>query len=275
LSLQNEPLYETKDYPGTLMLADQQRDLIAHYVGPALRKAGLNIGILAYDHNWDHPEYPEAILADPASAQYVLGSAFHCYGGDVSAQGKVHDEYPDKGLWMTECSGGAWQKGNLLAITEKLVIESTRQWAKAVVLWGLALDDKNGPHAGGCASCRAFVIVNRSTQPHSVTYTADYYAIGHASRFVHPGAVRIDSSELSQAGIENVAFKNTDGSIILLALNNADTSQDFSVCWHGKSFKTSLSAGSVATYEWRGMTSLNRTSTHTDSDRTSRPGDEP
>jgi len=152
---------------------------------------------------------------------------------------------------MTECSGGTWQKGNLLAVTEKLLIESTRQWAKAVVLWGLALDDKNGPYAGGCGTCRGFVTIDRSAEPHKVTYTADYYAVGHASRFVHPEAVRINSTELSQPGVETVAFKNSDGSIVLLALNNADTSQGFSVSWHGKSFKTTLSAGSVATYEWR------------------------
>jgi glucosylceramidase len=123
---------------------------------------------------------------------------------------------------MTECSGGTWRKGNLLAGTEKLIIESSREWAKAVVLWGLALDEKNGPNSGGCATCRGFVTVNRSTEPHAVTYTADYYAIGQASQFVHPGAVRIDSNELGQSGIETVAFKNTDGSIVLLVLNNAD-----------------------------------------------------
>jgi len=250
LSLQNEPLYETKDYPGTLMPADQQKELIAKYVGPALQKAGLHAGILAYDHNLDHPEYPETILADPAGAQYVPGSAFHCYGGNVSAQGRVHEQFPDKGLWMTECSGGTWQKGNILAITERLVIESTRQWAKTVVLWGLALDEKNGPNSGGCATCRGFVTVDSSAEPPTVTYTADYYAIGHASRFVHPGAVRIDSSELSQDGLETVAFKNTNGSIVLLVLNNGDTSQNFSVSWHGNSFRTSLNAGSVSTYEW-------------------------
>jgi glucosylceramidase len=92
--------------------------------------------------------------------------------------------------------------------------------------------------------------VDRSVEPHTVTYTTDYYAIGHASRFVLPGAVRIDSSDLSQAGLETVAFENTNGSIVLLVLNNADTSQDFSVSWHGSSFRTSQSAGSVCTYQW-------------------------
>ena len=251
LSVQNEPLYETSDYPGTLMQAEQQRELIGKFVGPALQKAGLRTGILAYDHNWDHPEYPETILADPTAAQYAQGSAFHCYGGDVSAQEKVHNQFPDKGLWMTECSGGTWQKGNLLAITEKLVIESTRQWAKAVVLWGLALDEKNGPNSGGCATCRGLITVDRSAEPHQVTYTADYYAIGHVSRFVYPGALRIHSSDQSPAGLESVAFKNTDGTIVLLVLNSADTPQDFSVSWRGSSFRTSLSAGSVSTYQWR------------------------
>lgn len=251
LSLQNEPLYETKDYPGTLMLADQERDLIAKFVGPALKKVSPQTSILAYDHNWDHPEYPETILADPEAAQYVAGSAFHCYGGDVSAQSPVHDKFPDKGLWMTECSGGTWQKGNVLAITEKLIIESTRNWAKSTVLWGFVLDDKNGPNSGGCATCRGFVTVNRSAEPHTVTYTPDYYAIGQASKFVHPGAVRIASNDLAASGIETSAFQNLDGSIVLLVLNNADTTADFEVNWRGKSFRSSLSAGSVSTYVWR------------------------
>lgn len=71
----------------------------------------INTGILAYDHNWDQPEYPQTILAGPAAAQYVPGSAFHGYGREVSAQGKVHDKYPDKGLWMMECSGGYLAEG--------------------------------------------------------------------------------------------------------------------------------------------------------------------
>jgi glucosylceramidase len=250
LSLQNEPLYETKDYPGTLMLADQQKELIAKFVGPALKQAGLKTSILVYDHNWDHPEYPETVLADPEAAQYVAGTAFHCYGGEVSAQTPVHDRFPDKGLWMTECSGGTWQKGNLLAVTAKLVIGSTRNWSKAVVLWGLALDENNGPNSGGCATCRGFVTVNRGAEPHTYIFTADYYAIGHASKFVHPGAVRIGSNDLSSAGLESVAFQNPDGSIALLVLNNTDAARDFEIGWHGRSVKTTLSAGSFATYVW-------------------------
>jgi glucosylceramidase len=153
---------------------------------------------------------------------------------------------------MTECSGGSWQKGNLLAATEKLVIESSREWAKSVVLWGLALDEKNGPFAGGCKTCRAFVTVDESSTPHKVSYTADFYAIGQASEFVRPGAVRIESTDLGAKSLETVAFENTDHSVALLVLNNADAVTNFSVSWHGKSIQTALAAGSVATYSWSG-----------------------
>jgi glucosylceramidase len=93
--------------------------------------------------------------------------------------------------------------------------------------------------------------VNRSSTPHTVTYTPDYYAIGHASKFVHPGAQRIGSNDLGgAAGIETVAFRNPDGSIVLVVLNNADTPGELWVSWHARSFKTTISAGSVSTYLW-------------------------
>jgi glucosylceramidase len=251
LSVQNEPLYETKDYPGTLMIASQQKKFIGGYLGPALRKAGLDTKILAYDHNWDHPEYPLEVMSDPEAGRFVAGSAFHCYGGDVAAQSDVHSRYPEKGLWMTECSGGTWQKGNLLAVTAQLLIESTRNWAQAVVLWGIALDEKHGPNSGGCDTCRGFVTVDRSTTPHRVIYTEDYYAIGHASRFVHPGARRISSPDFGRSGLETVSFQNKDGSIVLLVLNNASTDAAFAIRWEGKVAHAKLSPGALATYEWK------------------------
>jgi glucosylceramidase len=251
LSLQNEPLYETPDYPGTLMPAKQQAQLISNFVGPALQKAGIKAGILAYDHNWDHPEYAIEVFSDPVTASFTLGSAFHCYGGDASAQVAVHERFPNKGVWLTECSGGTWQRGNVLAVTGRLIVESSREWSKSVVLWGLALDDKNGPNSGGCATCRGLVTIDRSSEPHKVVYTPDYYAIGQASKFVRPGAVRIGSTDFGPATLESVAFQNLDGSIALLVLNNADNPADFSVSWSGKSFPASLKAGSMSTYVWR------------------------
>jgi glucosylceramidase len=250
LSIQNEPLYETKDYPGTLMPAEQQLAIIRDQLGPAMEQAKLKTKILIYDHNWDRPDYPTTILSDPAAAKYVAGTAFHCYGGEVSAQSTVHDRFPEKGFWETECSGGTWQTGNLLAVTAQLLIESTRNWAKSVVLWNMVLDQKNGPNAGGCATCRGLLTVDHSVSPAKVIRTLDYYAMGQASKFVSPGAQRIDSTDFGRQSLESVAFQNQDGSIALLVLNNAAQDSKFDVSWRGESFSYSLPAGAFVTFSW-------------------------
>lgn len=250
MTVQNEPLNETHDYPGTLMQASQAKVLIGSYLGPDLQRSGLATKVLAYDHNWDHPEYPIEVLGDAKAAPFTAGSATHCYGGDVSAQNAIHDRFPDKGLWMTECSGGTWDKEPALVKTARLLIESSRDWAKAVVLWGLVLDTEHGPHSGGCGTCRPLVEVDLKQSPAVVTYTGDFYGLGHASKFVHPGATRIASSSFGIHGLQTVAFQNTDGTLVLLVLNNEAVAADFSVTWRGRAVKVSLAPGSLATYTW-------------------------
>lgn len=249
ISMQNEPLYLPKDYPGMSFPAEEQARFLGTYLGPALDKAGLHPKVLVYDHNWDKPEYPISVLSDDAASRYAAGTAWHCYGGDPAAQSAVHEKFPAKDTWETECSGGTWQKGNLLATTARLIIASTRNWAKSVVLWNIALDEKNGPHTGGCDTCRGLVTVDRTKTPATVTYTVDYYALGQVGKFVRPGAARIESNNLA-GGVEDVAFRNPDGSIVLFALNGTETPAEFRVNYSNKSFTYSLPAGSVATFQW-------------------------
>lgn len=250
LTVQNEPLYETRDYAGTLMPAAQAAELIGRYVGPELERAGLKTKVLAYDHNWDHPEYPLSLLADARVAPYLAGSALHCYGGDVSAQSAIHEKFPQMGLWMTECSGGTWDHEPALIKTSRLMIESTRNWAKAVSLWGLVLDSDHKPHSGGCGTCRGLVTLDLHASPATVTYTGDYYALGHASKFVRPGAVRIGSTSDGRDGVETVAFQNTDKSVVLIVLNNVAQAKQIHVRWAGREFETTLAPSMLATYAW-------------------------
>jgi glucosylceramidase len=247
-TVQNEPLHETEDFPGTLMLADQQKRLIGRYLGPDLHRVGLQTQVLAYDHNWDHQEYPLEVLSDPAAAPFMAGSALHCYGGEASAQSVIHDRFPDKGIWMTECSGGTWQKEAPLVVTAHLLIDATRNWAKTVALWGIVLDTDHNPHAGGCGTCRGLVTFD--TKRMSVSYTGDFYALAQASKFVHPGATRIDSSSFGGQNLESVAYQNVNGSIVLLVLNDQSDTAKFDVSWRATTFHASLPPGALATYIW-------------------------
>jgi len=252
LAVQNEPLHDTGSNPSASVDAATEAGFIANNLGPALTGAGYGtVKILGYDHNWDNTAYPESLLASTA-AQYLAGTAFHCYGGDVSAQTAVHDAYPDKDIWFTECSGtvGSGFAGDLVWNTENLLVGATRNWARSVSLWNLALDENSGPTNGGCMACRGVVTIDTRTVPATITRNVEYYALGQLAKFALPGAVRIDSNSYTGGGIEDVVFQNPDGSIVLLALNPAGMPQSFSVSSQGKYFNYTLPAQSVATFVW-------------------------
>ncbi|HXO77311.1 MAG TPA: glycoside hydrolase family 30 beta sandwich domain-containing protein, partial [Puia sp.] len=86
------------------------------------------------------------------------------------------------------------------------------------------------------------------------TRNTAYYTVAHASEFVRAGAVRI-SSNTFPAGIQDVAFKNPDGSKVVVALNTASSTQSFKIKWGSESFTYTLPAGAVATFKWTGTQS--------------------
>jgi len=247
---QNEPRNIPADYPGMGMTAEEQATFVREHLGPAFQDAHLKTKIMIFDHNWDMIDFPDTILSDPKASVFSVGTATHCYGGEPKAQTKLHDRFPVNGIWLTECSGGEWQKGNLLVAQASLVIETTRNWAQSVVLWNLALDQNHGPHLGGCTDCRGVVTIDHSKSPATVTPTVDFTAIAHASKFVLPGALHIDSNSSEESPLEHVAFRNSDGSIVLLVLNPAATPVTFKIAWQGQYASYELQTGTVVTFRW-------------------------
>ncbi|MFC0437840.1 glycoside hydrolase family 30 beta sandwich domain-containing protein [Kutzneria buriramensis] len=247
LAVQNEPQNQPGGYPGMLMAADQESRVI-NTLAPKLSAAGLGTKILGWDHNWDNPGYAESVLAQ--TGNNTVGTAWHCYGGDPSAQSQVKSDYPNKDIFFTECSGtssGNTFADSLLWQGRNLAVGATRNWARSVSLWNMALDNNHGPVIGSCTNCMGVVTVDGG----GVTYNADYYVLGHLAKFVKPGAVRINSTAQGQGGIENVAFRNPDGSIVLVAVNSGGT-QNFQVSYGGSSFGYSMPGGSMATFTWPG-----------------------
>jgi glucosylceramidase len=260
LTIQNEPLNE-KNTPSMVMLAPEQADFIEHDLGPAFQKAGIQTKILLYDHNLDHPAYVTSILKDPDANKYIDGSAWHLYGGKVEAMTQVHDAFPAKNIYFTEQSindrSGATNM-NVAHPVARVVIGATRNWSRNVLLWNLAADPNAGPHTndGGCPVCYGALTIDGD----NVTRLVAYYVLAHASKFVPPGSVRIDSNSpvgnsnpvgnSSMDTLPNVAFQTPDGKEVLIVSNPCDAPQNFAVRYKSKAFTTSLGAGAVATYVW-------------------------
>jgi glucosylceramidase len=253
LSVQNEPLFSTTGYPSEHLAASDESAFIANNLGPALSTAGLaKVKIFGYEHNWDNTAYAESELASSA-AQYLAGTSFHCYAGDPSAQSTVQTTFPAKDIWFTECSGitSSTFAGDLVWNAQHLLIGSTRNWARSVCLWNLALDQDSGPKNGTCSNCRGVVTIDDSVSPATVTLNVEYYILGHLGKFVYPGAHRIESNTFGPGSIEDVAFQNPDGSIVLLVLNSASKAATFTAHFKDLSFHYTLPAGAVATFTWK------------------------
>ena len=249
ISMQNEPLYVPTDYPGMSMSSTEQLNLIANYVLPALATANLPTKVLVYDHNWDQPVYPEAILANAAVAAspHIGGTAWHWYGGPPGAMTTVHNLYPGLNNYVTEASGGTWITDEVKQDFE-MIVHSMRNWASSYVKWGLALDQNRGPHYGGCGTCTPLVTINSQTG--AASYPVDYYTLGHFSKFVTPGSTAVWSS--NAPGVISSAFVTPNHTVVLVAYNDSASSQTFQVSWHRRSFPYTLAALSGATFTWPG-----------------------
>lgn len=273
VAVQNEPQNRhPSGYPGMDLPVAQEAKLI-NALGPALRAAGLDIKILGFDHNWsEHPddvastpagedpetEYAADLLASSAG-RWLAGTAFHCYSGDPTRQTDLREAFPDKGVWFTECSGSHGPtdppaqvfSDTLKWHARNLVLGVTRNWAKTVVNWNLALDPDGGPHNGGCGTCTGVITVGPDQE---VTRNAEYYTLGHLARFVKPGAVRVASTSFGTTGwngqIMDVAFRNPDGSTALVVHNENDDSRTFAVAQGDQTFDYTLPGGALATFTW-------------------------
>lgn len=244
---QNEPLHPGNN-PSMYMTAVDQANFIKNNLGPAFAAANIKTKIIIYDHNCDKPEYPITVLNDPAAKAFITGSAFHLYGGDISALSTVRNAHPDKGLYFTEqwTSSEGNFAGDLQWHTKNVVIGSMRNWSRISLEWNLANDASFGPHTpGGCTQCKGAITVSDRT---SFTKNVSYYIIAHASKFVPAGSVRIGTAV--SGNLSNVAFKTPAGKTVLLVVNDGIKGEVFNIKHNGKWATTSLDAGAVGTFIW-------------------------
>jgi glucosylceramidase len=243
---QNEPQHGGNN-PSMLMSALHQADFIKNHLGPAFLNASISAKIIVWDHNCDNPNYPITVLNDAGAKQYIDGSAFHLYNGDINALSTVHSAYPDKNLYFTEQWTGAngTFSSDFKWHIKNVVIGSVRNWSKVALEWNLANDPSYGPHTpGGCTECKGAVTLSSSTY----TRNAGYYIIAQISKFVPPGSVRIESG--LAANLPNVAFKTPAGKKILIVLNDGAATETFNIHFKNKWVTTSLVSAAVATFIW-------------------------
>ncbi|MDR1644992.1 MAG: glucosylceramidase [Tannerellaceae bacterium] len=273
VTVQNEPL-NSRNTPSMPWLWQEHAEFVGKHLGPAFRRAAIETKIIIFDHNCDRPDYPLAILNDPETASCVDGSAFHHYGGYLSAMSVVHTARPDKNIYFTEqmlTERPQSETIQIAASVKRLIIDVTRNWSRNVILWNLAADPLNDPHTdnGGCSMCQGAVTIDGDL----VTFNIAYYTLAHASSFVPSGSVRIASTQPFDPGVDltqdeerpevrratlvphsevlpNVAFLRPDGRIVLIVANTGGSETTVKIQSGGQYVYDRLPSGATATYVW-------------------------
>jgi glucosylceramidase len=242
-----------------------QQTFITQFLGPAVQNAGLKTKLLIWDHNYEQSgtnmiDQVLISLQKKEMRQHSGGAAFHCYSnGNIASLASIPQTYPGQDIYMTECSSGTWRnwKDQFNYDAASWIIDPLRAGAKVVLKWGLILDENHKPYltaySGSCTGCIGSIVI-RNKPDGSYTgqwdYDRDYYILGQISKFVQPGAYRIESNEPPGGVLKNVAFINTDNSKVLYVFNSSAEARNFEVQTSSGRFRYNIPPQSVVTFRW-------------------------
>jgi glucosylceramidase len=230
LTIQNEPMASQR-WESCIYTAEEERDFLKNFLGPTLEKAGFSDkNIVVWDHNRDLiSNRANTIFEDPEASKYAWGIGFHWYETwtgslpNYDNLKNIKDSFPAKNLLFTEgCQEGfnnerlhhwpnAERYGNSMINDFN---SGTVGWTD----WNILLDEKGGPNH---VQNFCFAPVHADTKTDTLIFTPTYYYIGHFSKFIKPGALRI-STTTSRTTIESTSFQNNDGTIVTVVMNPND-----------------------------------------------------
>ena len=263
LSLFNEPDVYTK-IPYTKI-----RDLLRDHVGPALEKSGLKTKLMlseAPERADAYKNYP-IVLDDPGARKYVAVVPYHGYDfKDFAKIAELRKRYSDLPFWMTEVCY-AYEAGTPRSMAlpvygfddgdywGNIILNDLEAGASAWIYWNMILDETGGPWAISPIhgnpdpnEQHPVVIINRKNK--QITYTGLYYYLTHFSKFVRPGAVRVQTSG-SAEGVRAMSFALPDGTIVSQLINSRKEDADLNEVYQGRQIHIVLPAISITTVKWK------------------------
>lgn len=255
LTIQNEPM-ATQIWESCIYTAEEERDFLKNYLGPTLVKEGLgDKKIIVWDHNRDLLyQRASTILNDSEASKYVWGIGFHWYEDWKDGMpmfdhvAKVHEAFPDKNLIFTEGCNEKFDWSRIENNDPKLgerygrsMINDFNNGTVAWTDWNILLDQTGGPnHVGNYC----FSPVHGDTEKDVLTFTNSFYYIGHFSKFIRPGAKRIMSVSSSNK-LLTTAFKNENGSLVIIAMNQSDEELAYNVTLRSKTTSLQITPHSI------------------------------
>lgn len=226
MSIQNEPK-AVQTWDSCVMDAREEKVFLRDYLYPAMERHGLtDVEIFIWDHNKERVFERACEIIDDTTVHMVKGIAFHWYSGDhFESLQMVREKFPDLKLILSEACieySKFAAEGELLNVEKYAheIIGNLNAGMNAFYDWNILLDETGGPnHVGNFCDAPFMYHLEEKKLEERMTLSA----IGHFSRYIKPGAVRIGQSRYT-GKLESTAFKNPDGNIIVVLLNREEES---------------------------------------------------
>jgi glucosylceramidase len=238
--VQNEP-FACQVFPSCLWTGERMRDFLRDYLIPRFDQDRLDAEIwLGTINHGDVRAYAKPVFDDTLCRRRVTGVGYQWDGKWAVAE--TRRQYPEKKIWQTEseCGDGANDMRAAL-YTFSLMKRYFEGGANAYLYWNMVLDE-TGYSTWGWKQ-NALITVNRFTR--TMAYNDEFYLMQHLSRFVKPGAVRIRTSGFDE---DAFAFKNPDGTLVLLAANPGFTARELTLRLGDRMVRIWLPEGSIHTF---------------------------
>ncbi len=249
MSVQNEPL-AVQTWDSCVYTTEEEGEFLSKYLFPEMKKRGLeDIKRLVWDHNRERLfERLRDIVKQVGDIPCVDGVAYHWYSGDHFEQIKmVSEKYP---YMLSVFSEGCVEysvfgKDQDTVHAEKYaynILSCLKNGCNLFLDWNILLDSKGGPnHVGNF--CAAPIMLDDNN---SFYCKVSYYMIGHFSRFIKAGAKRVATSSFTDA-IDHVAFKNTNGEVVVVLLNRRNIDIPFKLRRGDKYSNITIKGKSIVT----------------------------
>ena len=253
VTVQNETDAEQEGHmPACIWAQEAEMDFVKNFLGPTLRKAGVDTKIWVLDHNYNLWGRAIGELSDPEAYKYIDGIAWHGYVGEPTAMTRVHDAFPEKHAYWTEGGPDIKQPDYQTDFTKwaETFNGILNNWARCITSWNVALDENGNPNVG-LFSCGGVITVD--SKSHAVTRSGQYWAYAHYSKHIKRGARVFATNGIGAEGalgaVSHAGFTNPDGgSVVVLANRGGDTRAQLVL--GAQTLEVELPADSVLTLEW-------------------------
>ena len=242
---QNEP-NEVQKWPSCEYSNEEEAEFLKSLI-PEMKRRGVRI--LCWDSNKDlMRQRAEYLMRDPKICHDIDGVAFHWYsGGFYEELEKLHHKFPKLALCATECCVVMPEHMDEWSIGERYAHDMIQDFNHGTSLWldwNLYLDEKSGPKFVE-NPCAAPIILDRDRQ--QAVCMSSYYYIGHLSRYIQRGAVRIGTAGNEESNIDVCSFENPDRTYCTVLMNREETKKSVSLCLGEEQLMLELLPHSIVT----------------------------